>query len=254
MEIRVNRAFSYGELQQRLQQRLEVMREKRKAREAAAAANGAREWQEEKRQESLAEATRREKEALRREKEALQKSKLQQAQQDSRRGLVTEAKDPGRIATAKRAERGLDNEAEPHLQLSYGRLKVGDEETGRKSKRSRARDSLQQVAQSQDPSETWKAAAERASGVKVKDDPKLLKRTLHKQEKARQKSAAEWDSRVKQARSAGAVKQKRRQDNLQQRVDNKKKTRIAKREKKLMRRPGFEGQVGGAAINAGAAS
>ena len=39
----------------------------------------------------------------------------------------------------------------------------------------------------------WSAAMKRASGEKVLDDPKLLKKTLKREEKRKQKSTDKWD-------------------------------------------------------------
>ncbi|RHN75072.1 putative ribosomal RNA-processing protein 14/surfeit locus protein [Medicago truncatula] len=44
--------------------------------------------------------------------------------------------------------------------------------------------------------EAWKAAMKRASGIKVHDDPKLIKRSIQKRKKRQQKNAVKWEERV----------------------------------------------------------
>lgn len=40
--------------------------------------------------------------------------------------------------------------------------------------------------------ESWKKALDKAVGIKVKDDEKLLQNSIKKREKAKKKSAEEW--------------------------------------------------------------
>jgi hypothetical protein len=44
--------------------------------------------------------------------------------------------------------------------------------------------------------DTWKAAALRASGEKVLDDPKLLRKSLKKEQKRKEKSGKQWQDRI----------------------------------------------------------
>ncbi|EFJ45299.1 hypothetical protein VOLCADRAFT_121188 [Volvox carteri f. nagariensis] len=90
----------------------------------------------------------------------------------------------------------------------------------------------------------WKAALARAGGEKVLDDPKLLRRSLKRESKRKEKHSKAWQERVASQQDAQAARQAKRKENLaarrQTKVDNKK----AKREKKLLR-PGFEGRKEG---------
>ncbi|KAK0601948.1 hypothetical protein LWI29_028957 [Acer saccharum] len=90
---------------------------------------------------------------------------------------------------------------------------------------------------------SWKAATIRAAGIKVHDDPKLLKQSLHKK-KRHQKNVGKWNERIGTTQKLKVDKQQKRSENISGRIHEKKMRRIEKREKKLMR-PGFEGRKQG---------
>jgi hypothetical protein len=60
----------------------------------------------------------------------------------------------------------------------------------------------------------WAAAMKRAAGEKVLDDPKLLKRSLKREAKRKEKSAATWAQKEKEQKEARDAKQNKRQTNL----------------------------------------
>ncbi|RYR29685.1 hypothetical protein Ahy_B01g054142 [Arachis hypogaea] len=91
----------------------------------------------------------------------------------------------------------------------------------------------------------WKAALDRASGIKVHDDdPKLLEKSIRKEKKKQQKNAEKWKEGIQTRDQLKAKKQQKRSDNISERIHQKKMHKIAKREKKLLR-PGFEGHKEG---------
>lgn len=96
----------------------------------------------------------------------------------------------------------------------------------------------------------WLSAKKRAQGEKVFDDVNLLKKTLKRQEKQKNKSTQEWKERIKSVRDVEERKQKKREDNLKKRRDEKGqkkqkgKTKVKKPGKKV-KRPGFEGTFKG---------
>ncbi|CAM0140685.1 hypothetical protein VKS41_007943 [Umbelopsis sp. WA50703] len=92
--------------------------------------------------------------------------------------------------------------------------------------------------------ETWKKALSMAQGEKVKDDVKLLKKTIKRDEHVKLKSSKAWNERKDKIKKDEADKQKKRQANLQTRIDAKKDKRMGKG-KKPKARPGFEGGKGG---------
>ncbi|KAK9696552.1 hypothetical protein K7432_012410 [Basidiobolus ranarum] len=99
--------------------------------------------------------------------------------------------------------------------------------------------------------EQWKKALQMSAGVKLKDDPKLLKKTIKRDEVKKKKSNKEWTERKTQIADSIANKQKKRNENLKARIDAKKNKGKGKgkdtkgkdkgKDKKKSR-PGFEGK------------
>lgn len=78
----------------------------------------------------------------------------------------------------------------------------------------------------------WKNAMDRASGVKVKDDPLLLEKTIKKKSKKKEKSAREWQERLEKQKQAEEDKQKKRKENIREKKEKKKETKLKKIKKK----------------------
>lgn len=154
----------------------------------------------------------------------------------------------------------------PALDLQYGRFE-GVEARGRrekKAKRDRAsalaavEAAAQEVAQvgGRETAEgqqlltkqSWGAALARASGEKVLDDPKLLKKSIKRAAALKERRTAQWAERTEATAARMETQQNRRKDHLQQRADEKVNKRIERREKKLLR-PGFEGRKGNEFLN-----
>lgn len=142
---------------------------------------------------------------------------------------------------------------EASKELTFSHVKLGNEDGPGKKKRklSKAKElerarKLEEAKKDPKKGETisWKAAASRAAGIKVHDDPKLLNKSIKKEKKRHQKNSEKWKERVENTGKMKADKQKKRSENITQRIHDKKMRRIAKREKKLMR-PGFEGRKEG---------
>jgi hypothetical protein len=94
----------------------------------------------------------------------------------------------------------------------------------------------------------WKKAILRADGVKVKDDPKLLKKMIKRKEYTKKKTVKEWKERVSTVKKGLGMKQKKRTTNLQERAKAKVEKRINRGKKPKSaatkgskKRPGFEG-------------
>lgn len=100
--------------------------------------------------------------------------------------------------------------------------------------------------------ESWRAALLRASGQKVLDDPKLLRKSLKKEAKRKEKSSKGWQERVQAQEEKKAAKQNKRKDNIQHRIQGKVEKKKVQREKKLLR-AGFEGRKAGFIGGGGAA-
>jgi len=69
---------------------------------------------------------------------------------------------------------------------------------------------------------SWENALQKAGGEKVRDDPKLLKKSIKRKEKAKGKSAKEWDERVESVEQKKEERQKKRKQNLKERKEREK--------------------------------
>lgn len=93
----------------------------------------------------------------------------------------------------------------------------------------------------------WTKVMAQAEGAKIKDDEKLLKKALKRKEKQKLKSEIEWKDRKQMVKDTKAARQKRRDENLKARRENKgKKSKNQPRLKKFVgtvhkKRAGFEG-------------
>uniref|UniRef100_A0A7S0V549 Ribosomal RNA-processing protein 14/surfeit locus protein 6 C-terminal domain-containing protein n=1 Tax=Polytomella parva TaxID=51329 RepID=A0A7S0V549_9CHLO len=107
-------------------------------------------------------------------------------------------------------------------------------------------ETLKSTAEGKDQvqSDAWQAALNRARGEKVLDDPKMLKRSIKRDAKKREKSAKAWKERKDIQESRQAAKQSKRKDNLKARTQAKMDKKKERREKKLLR-AGFEGRKQG---------
>jgi hypothetical protein len=92
--------------------------------------------------------------------------------------------------------------------------------------------------------EAWRAALNRAKGEKVLDDPKLLRKSLKKDQKRREKSGKVWQERKAAQQEQQDKRQAKRKENLAVRAQGKIQKKKEKREKKLLG-AGFEGRKEG---------
>ncbi|KAK4532369.1 hypothetical protein CCYA_CCYA12G3226 [Cyanidiococcus yangmingshanensis] len=91
-----------------------------------------------------------------------------------------------------------------------------------------------------EPDETLRArqfekAITRAAGAKVKDDPRLLQRTLKRQHKERARRAQKWKARLQMQEAADEARRRKRTLSLKARQLKRKEKRILARAKKLAR-------------------
>jgi len=91
----------------------------------------------------------------------------------------------------------------------------------------------------------WKSALLKASGTKVRDDEKLLKRTIKRKEAAKRRTQRDWADRVNTVQKHKDDKQAKRKDNLKARAAAKIERRISRgkkpKAKPAKKRAGFEG-------------
>jgi len=88
----------------------------------------------------------------------------------------------------------------------------------------------------------WKSALAKASGHTVRDDPKLLKKAVKKEQKKKEKSSKAWKERKKEETKVQKDKQKKRSENIKQHLQKKKEKRLGIKDKQKQKRPGFEGR------------
>lgn len=111
------------------------------------------------------------------------------------------------------------------------------------------KDELEQIKLKE--KEKWQKAMLQAEGVRIRDDEKLLKKALKKKEAKKRKSAIEWEERKRAVKTNIAEKQKRREENLAIRKQNKgvKRGKQQKMKRKYTgsvmpkKRAGFEGRL-----------
>ncbi|CAL8464268.1 g3803 [Coccomyxa elongata] len=228
------------ELRQRLHQRIEEMRAQRKAdEERKARAKAAKEWKQ----------------------QATSRAKQAHSQREQKRTAHSEDELPEQRAAKKARPAPADEEGAlvESAKLSFGRVELGTDgpRRGPQKKHKPTKAELLEAAKAKLETvkvlegtkegrvaveqEAWKAAMARARGERVLDDPKLLSRSLKKEQKLKKKKADAWKERKDQQRQNAKIKQKKRTENLKSRADTKIQNRKDKREKKLMR-AGFEGR------------
>ncbi|CAI5443331.1 unnamed protein product [Caenorhabditis angaria] len=78
----------------------------------------------------------------------------------------------------------------------------------------------------------WEKTMKRAEGGKVKDNLQMLKKALAKKNKLKEKKKEKWENREKKIENEKETKQDKRKGNLQKRIDDVKKRKLAKLRKK----------------------
>ena len=143
--------------------------------------------------------------------------------------------DNGQTMTAK-----LDGVLDPRKKAAPHNPKLALEAAERRTAKLAALDPAQRAQAA--AKEMWRTANQRASGERVRDDVSLLKKTLKRKETQKKKSGKEWDARLKGIAQAQEARQKKREENLQARKENKgAKGKKKKPKPKPKARPGFEG-------------
>ncbi|CAL5220486.1 g2513 [Coccomyxa viridis] len=230
---------SSAELRQKLHGRIEDMRKQRKAAEKKKQrAKAAKDWRDKAsgRAKPLSTA-KREKKAGATKRSGEEQAKKQNAKPALQQNVEDEADAKlsfGRIE--------IDKGGRPHKDAKKGKASKAEllESAKRRQEQLKSLEGTREgrLAVEQD---AWNAALARARGERILDDPKLLSRSLKKEEKLRSKKTAAWKERKGLQVKDQKMKQKKRNDALKTRADGKIQKRKDKREKKLMR-AGFEGR------------
>jgi len=91
--------------------------------------------------------------------------------------------------------------------------------------------------------DSWDSAVKKAEGHKIKDDPKLLKKSIKRKEKQKEKSRKAWKEREESVANSKKEKQKKRVQNMQDRKQSKMDKKSGKSKKhtkqKKKHKPGF---------------
>ncbi|KAI8910208.1 surfeit locus protein 6-domain-containing protein [Gorgonomyces haynaldii] len=150
---------------------------------------------------------------------------------------------------------------EKESSVVFGKLDFGEEDQKKKKidalgllKKAQAKkEKLQELketdaekAQAIIEKEKWSKVMKQATGEKLKDDIKLLKKTVKRKEQDKQKSSQEWKDREQAKQKEQQDRQKKRQENIQARIEQKKlgkqgkKGGVSKKTKKSKPRAGFK--------------
>lgn len=78
----------------------------------------------------------------------------------------------------------------------------------------------------------WRSAIDRAAGLKVKDDPELLAKSVKRLEKKKEKSRKGWEERKKSVDERKQQALDKRRKNLEKRKEKNKERKIKKLKKK----------------------
>lgn len=217
-------------LREKLQQRLDELRKQRKADEHGKKVRQAKEWKEAALHQGR-------KKVSDHQKHARQKPSKVLIQGDNAK------KDAEKNHVEKKKESNVGTE------FAFSKLRFGESGQERKKQKVSKQEMLQRAEKhgkaildkEEEKKKAWKAALARAHGEKVLDDPKLLRKSLKKEAKLKDKKAKIWADRQEQVKEKQSSKQQKRKENLQARIDAKKAAKKERREKKLLR-AGFEGR------------
>ena len=253
------------ELKARLQQRIEALRAARKAD----GLNGA----PARNRQELMEARRRKEEQRRVHKKEL-RQKAKEEEQRKQDQVLTRGSPLLSPATGSNAVSSPLNGTPPPNNFSFGRVAFEDGQqmdaalssilTAKKRKgpqdpltamkaaeRKQTRiNGFDEVKRTDiEEKDLWLNARKRAHGERVRDDTSLLKKTLKRKEQAKKKSEKEWSERIEGVQKGQAMRQKKREDNLQKRREEKGmkgkkkggKGGMGAKKGKPKSRPGFEG-------------
>jgi hypothetical protein len=85
----------------------------------------------------------------------------------------------------------------------------------------------------------WKSALEKAQGIKPKDDVNMLKKSIKRLEKQKEKARKGWDERKKEVEERMSKQQEKRAKNLEKKKEKAKEKKIKRLKKKGRILPGF---------------
>lgn len=229
-------------LRERLQKRIQELRAKRKAEQQSKTKQSALQWKKERSKQTLE----RVKNAARNEEKGNARHEKKRKQAEDECG---EGQEEGKT-TRTEFQFSKVNLPEPEWEKRKRNKKNKHSKEELLEKAVAVKEDLEKAKDTEEGKAKAKkvaldAAYLRATGQKVLDDPKLLRKSIKREQKEKLKSAQAWSERNRRVEEAKQAKQQKRTSNLKTRRDTKIEHKIAKREKKLTRRPGFEGEIKG---------
>ena len=225
------KSVSLSELQSRLKKKMEEVRVKRKGRQKG------------------------EEETRRQENGENHKTQRRQRQKQREKGRTKKGPIQKKSAT-KVAELGRKELETPVLAtpvvtnggLSFSRFELGDTAStvkkrkdygslikkaeNKQKKLEKLKETNKGRAERLEDREKWERVMGMARGKKLKDDPKLLKKTVKRLEKKTQVNRKKWSERVQSERERSDGRQQKRQQNIQERIKKIKAKKARKRAKK----------------------
>ena len=229
---------SLNNLQERLKEKIDGLRCKRNA-----PSEGASDETTALKKQKRLEQKQRKKELRHKKKLIDQKSKTVKVEKVESSGPSINGKEKGRIVFSKldfttpnkEETRGIDKIAK---KKDYKRLLAKAEATEKKLEELKKKD--ERRGEELEKKLQWQKALDMARGTKLKDDPKLLKRSLKRQEKKKSKSSKQWEERKEAERLAMEKRQEKRKKNIQERAQKSKESKMKRRAKRVGRiKPGF---------------
>ncbi|RCH85714.1 hypothetical protein CU098_003560 [Rhizopus stolonifer] len=143
--------------------------------------------------------------------------------------------------------------------LFFGKLSVGKDQKkkkgpsdaktqlkmleAKKEKMEKLKEENKSKADEMKEKDEWSKVIALATGDKPKDDAKLLKKAIKRQEKQKQKSGQEWNKRLEKVKIDEKNKIKKREENIKAKIEEKKNKKRGIKVKPAAKkaRPGFEG-------------
>ncbi|PNS20716.1 Ribosomal RNA-processing protein 14 [Sphaceloma murrayae] len=260
-ESRKQKAFNLpkidqAELQARLKTRLEALRAQRKADGPDGKPVKSRQDLLEARRKK-SEARKKHKKELRQQAKAEEERLNQERLQGSGSPLSTDIFSPrtennsfsfGRVAFEDGATADATLEGVRDVKKRKGPQDIKTALQAAEKKQQRINNYDEDKRKEIEDKDAWLNAKKRVYGEKVKDDTSLLKKALKRKEKAKGKSEKEWTERQDGVKKGQEMRQKKREDNLAKRRDEKgSKGKKGPKPKpkgkgKPKGRPGFEGK------------
>ncbi|KAJ2897525.1 hypothetical protein IWW38_001688 [Coemansia aciculifera] len=236
-------AGSISELRERLQARIQTLRQKRKAPEDDVSREALLEKRMKRRKNT--------KEAQAKAKKAGTTPALEQ---------VLGSKTPNLVKGSANGDANGSGAQEVKSSIFFGKLTTGaimkkksvhvKQQLAKVENKKREMDELRKVDSAKadllEEKDKWGKALDLAKGEKVKDDPKLLRKTVRRDEQQKKKSSREWHDRKETVATKIKERAQKREINIKTRIDAKKMKKQGKSKKAIKNIQSSSSKTGGA--------